>query len=150
MKLQLIDIYKRFGDNAVLDGLSLDVAEGECVCLVGPSGSGKSTVLRTINLLEPLDDGSILLDGVDIAEPGLDPQPIRQRIGIVFQSFNLFPHLSAAENVALAPRRLGRATGAELDALVAELFDTFGLSGHRQHYPDQQRTIQLAHHRIQQ
>jgi len=137
LKLVLDKIHKRFGDNRVLDGLSLELAEGECVCLVGSSGSGKSTVLRCINLLEPIDDGRILLDAVDIAEPGLDPQPLRQRIGIVFQSFNLFPHMSAAENVALAPRRQGRAAGTELAAQVDELFSAFGLSNHRQHYPDQ-------------
>ena len=137
MKLVLDKIEKRFADNRVLDGLSLELAEGECVCLVGPSGSGKSTILRCINLLEPIDDGRILLDSVDISEPGLDPQPVRQRIGMVFQSYNLFPHMTAADNVALAPRRLGRAAGAELQALVDELFAAFGLSAHRQHYPDQ-------------
>jgi len=137
MKLRLIDLHKSFGANRVLDGFSLDVAEGELVCLIGPSGAGKSTVLRTINLLEPVDDGQILLDGVDIAEPGLDPQPIRQRIGMVFQSYNLFPHMTAARNVGLAPLRLGRAKGAELDNLVADLFARFGLAAHMNHYPDQ-------------
>ncbi len=137
MKLVLDKIEKRFGDNRVLDGLSLQLAEGECVCLVGPSGSGKSTILRCINLLEPIDDGRILLDAVDISEPGLNPQPVRQRIGMVFQSYNLFPHMTAADNVALAPRRLGRAAGAELQAQVDELFDAFGLFAHRHHYPDQ-------------
>jgi polar amino acid transport system ATP-binding protein len=137
MKLRLVDVDKAFGANRVLDRLSLDVAEGEMVCLIGPSGSGKSTILRTVNLLEPIDDGQILLDGVDIAEPGLDPQPVRQRIGIVFQSFNLFPHMTAAENVSLAPRRLKRAQGAELERQVTELFERFGLAGHMGHYPDQ-------------
>ncbi len=137
MKLVLDKIEKRFGDNRVLDGLSLQLAEGECVCLVGPSGSGKSTILRCINLLEPIDDGRILLDSVDISEPGLNPQPIRQRIGMVFQSYNLFPHMTAADNVALAPRRLGRAAGVELQAQVDELFEAFGLFAHRHHYPDQ-------------
>jgi polar amino acid transport system ATP-binding protein len=137
VKLRLENLQKSFGTNHVLRGLSLDVAEGECICLIGSSGSGKSTVLRTINLLEPLDDGAIFLDGVDIAEPGLDPQPIRQRIGIVFQSFNLFPHMTAAANVRLAPRRLGHASGRVLDDQVGALFETFGLSQHMNHYPDQ-------------
>lgn len=137
MKLQLVNVEKSFGKNRVLDNFSLKVAEGELVCLIGSSGSGKSTVLRSINLLEPVDDGQILLDGQDIAEPGLDPQPIRQRIGIVFQSFNLFPHMSASDNVALAPRRLGKADGADLSELVESLFATFGLSDHMNHFPDQ-------------
>ena len=104
--LQLSNVQKTFGENHVLRGIDLEVAKGEMVCLIGASGSGKSTLLRTINLLEPIDDGEIRLDGVDIAEPGLDPQPVRKRIGLVFQSYNLFPHMSAMDNVMLAPRRL--------------------------------------------
>ena len=93
----------------MLDGIDLDVAEGDVITLIGASGSGKSTLLRCINLLEPVDDGQVLLDGVDIAEPGLDPDPIRRRIGMVFQSFNLFPHMSVIDNVAVGPRKvLGR------------------------------------------
>ena len=137
MKLRLDNVTKSFGDNRVLDRLSLDVAQGELIALIGPSGSGKSTLLRCINLLDPIDDGAIWLDGVDISEPGLDPTAIHQRIGIVFQSFNLFPHMTAAANVALAPRRLRLATGADLDARVRGLFDTFGLGAHCDHYPDQ-------------
>ena len=137
MKLRLDNVTKSFGDNRVLDGLTLEVETGEMIALIGPSGSGKSTLLRCINLLDPIDDGAIWLDGVDISEPGLDPTAIHQRIGIVFQSFNLFPHMTAAANVALAPRRLRLATGADLDARVHALFDTFGLSAHRDHYPDQ-------------
>ena len=105
-KLVLSGVRKRFGDNEVCKGIDLTVQEGQMVCLIGASGSGKSTLLRCINLLEPVDDGTILLDGRDIAEPGLDPQPVRARIGMVFQSYNLFPHMTAAENVMLAPRRV--------------------------------------------
>lgn len=137
MKLRLIDVDKSFGSNRVLRQLNLDVDEGQMVCLIGSSGSGKSTILRTINLLEPIDDGRILLDDVDIAEPGLDPQPVRQKIGIVFQSFNLFPHMTAFQNVALAPRRLGKARGEDLNEQVSGLFDRFGLADHMMHYPDQ-------------
>ncbi len=136
-KLTLRTIQKSFGDNHVCRGIDLDVAEGEMVCLIGASGSGKSTLLRCINLLEPIDDGTIHLDGVDIAEPGLDPQPIRQRIGIVFQSYNLFPHMSAQENVMLAPMRVKGRSKTDLAEPVGALFERFGLGGHMNHYPDQ-------------
>lgn len=137
MKLRLEGVVKSFGDTQVLNGISMDVAEGEMICLIGASGSGKSTLLRCINLLEPLDDGAIWLEGEDIAEPALDPQPIRQRIGIVFQSFNLFPHMTAVENVMLAPRRLRDQPPEVLRAEVTRLFERFGLADHQSHYPDQ-------------
>jgi polar amino acid transport system ATP-binding protein len=136
-KLTLRNIQKRFGDNHVCRGIDLEVAEGEMVCLIGASGSGKSTLLRCINLLEPIDDGTIHLDGIDIAEPGLDPQPIRQRIGIVFQSYNLFPHMSAQDNVMLAPMRVKARSKADLAKPVGALFERFGLGDHMNHYPDQ-------------
>ena len=137
MNLRLENVQKSFGPTKVLDGISLEVAQGEMLCLIGASGSGKSTLLRCINLLEPLDDGAIWLDGVDIAEPSLDPQPIRQRIGIVFQSFNLFPHMTAEENVMLAPRRIHYKTRDQLRQPIAALFEKFGLKDHMTHYPDQ-------------
>ena len=136
-KLSLRELRKSFGAARVLDGLSLEVAPGELICLIGPSGSGKSTLLRCINLLEPIDDGAILLDGEDISLPGLDPQPVRQRIGLVFQSFNLFPHMTAAENVMLAPRRVHGRPRAELRDEAAALFARFGLDDWMEHYPDQ-------------
>ena len=136
-KLLLKGVMKRFGENRVLDGIDLSVGQGEMVCLIGASGSGKSTLLRAINLLEPLDDGEIFLDGVDIAEPSLDPQPIRQRIGLVFQSYNLFPHMTAVENVMLAPRRVKGLSRDALRPRVTELFTRFGLADRLEHYPDQ-------------
>ena len=136
-KLSLRGVRKSFGDLEVSKGIDLDVAEGEMVCLIGASGSGKSTLLRCMNLLEPIDDGAIWLDGVDIAEPGLDPQPIRQRIGIVFQSYNLFPHMSAVENVMLAPRRTKGLSRADLTPRISQLFEKFGLADRMQHFPDQ-------------
>ncbi|MDB4224241.1 amino acid ABC transporter ATP-binding protein [Granulosicoccus sp.] len=136
-KLNLKDVYKSFGDITVLNGINLSVAEGEMVCLIGSSGSGKSTLLRCINLLEPIDNGHILLNGEDISEPGLDPQPVRQKIGLVFQSFNLFPHMTALENAMLAPRRIYRRSHVELKKQIAELFDKFGLADRMNHYPDQ-------------
>ena len=137
MKLRLDHVEKSFGTTKVLDGISLQVDQGEMVCLIGASGSGKSTLLRGINLLEPLDDGASWLDGVDIAEPSLDPQPIRQRIGIVFQSFNLFPHMTAEENVMLAPRRVHKTPREALRPKVTALFERFGLADRMGHFPDQ-------------
>ena len=136
-KLHLSDVHKSFGDTSVLNGIDLSVAEGEMVCLIGSSGSGKSTLLRCINLLEPIDNGQIRLNGEDISQPGLDPQPVRQKIGLVFQSFNLFPHMTALENAMLAPRRIYRQSRVELKKQVEELFDKFGLADRMNHYPDQ-------------
>lgn len=136
-KLSLRGVRKRFGDVEVCRGIDLDIAEGEMVCLIGASGSGKSTLLRCMNLLEPIDDGTIWLDGTDISVPGLDPQPVRQQIGLVFQSFNLFPHMTAAENVMLAPRRIHGRSRDDLRPGVSALFARFGLGDRMAHYPDQ-------------
>lgn len=133
-RLELRGVTKSFGDVTVLHGINMTVQSGEMVCLIGASGSGKSTLLRCMNGLEAVDNGEVRLDGVDIAEPGFDLGPIRQRIGIVFQSFNLFPHMTAYENVALAPRRvLGEAAQDRIEAL----FERFGLTAHLGKYPDQ-------------
>ena len=115
-KLVLDKVWKAFGDRDVLVDVDLVVREHEAVCLIGASGSGKSTLLRCANLLEPIDDGRILLDGVDITEPGLDEDRIRRRMGMVFQAFNLFPHLSVRQNVELAPRRALKRSKAEAAA----------------------------------
>ena len=136
-KLQLVDVWKSFGDNSVCNGINLTVETGELVCLIGASGSGKSTILRCINLLEPIDDGQILLDGADISAPELDPRSIRQRVGLVFQSFNLFPHMTALENVQLAPRRVLRRPEVEIRKQAEELFERFGLADRMKYYPDQ-------------
>ncbi len=136
-KLSLRDVRKAFADVTVLDGIDLDVGEGEVITLIGASGSGKSTLLRCVNLLEPIDDGAVLLDGVDISEPGLDPDPIRRQIGMVFQSFNLFPHMSVVDNVAVGPRKvLGLATE-DARAAARTLLDRLGLSERAEAYPDQ-------------
>ena len=136
-KLEARGLVKSFGATEVCKGIDLTVDTGEMVCLIGASGSGKSTLLRCINLLEPIDDGVILLDGQDISVPGLDPQPVRQRIGIVFQSFNLFPHMTAVENALLAPRRVKGLSRTELLPEISALFDRFGLADRMAHYPDQ-------------
>ncbi|MBT4984622.1 MAG: amino acid ABC transporter ATP-binding protein [Ilumatobacter sp.] len=136
-KLSLRNVRKSFGTNTVLDGIDLDVAEGEVITLIGASGSGKSTLLRCANLLEPLDDGEIFFDGVDIAEPGLDPDPIRRRIGMVFQSFNLFPHMSVTKNVAIGPRKVLGTDKATATTAAVEMLTRLGLADRADAYPDQ-------------
>ena len=137
LKLELRDVYKSFDSTTVLDGINLEVTEGEVITLIGASGSGKSTLLRCVNLLEVVDDGAVLLDGVDIAEPGLDADPIRRRIGMVFQSFNLFPHMTVTDNVALGPRKVLGASKpiARENALV--MLTRLGLAERADAYPDQ-------------
>lgn len=130
-------VVKRFGANTVLNALDLDIAKGEIVSLIGPSGSGKSTLLRCINLLEPIDDGEIWFGGIDISVPGYDPNPVRRRIGMVFQSYNLFPHMSVMENICLAPLRvLGRKAN-DTKAQAHSLLEQFGLADKAKSYPDQ-------------
>jgi len=136
-KIELRNVRKSFGNLDVIKGVNLSVPRGELVCLIGSSGSGKSTLLRCLNLLEPIDEGEILLDGEDISHPMLDPQPIRQRIGLVFQSFNLFPHMNAFDNVLLAPRLNKRVSRSLLKPKVETLFERFGLMDRMNHYPDQ-------------
>ena len=136
-KLKLRGVVKRFGSNTVCDGIDLDVEEGQMVCLIGASGAGKSTLLRCLNLLEPIEEGEIFLDGEDISVPGLDPQNVRKRIGMVFQSYNLFPHMTAVENVMLAPRRVYGRSRQQLLPEVTELFSRFGLADRMGHFPDQ-------------
>jgi polar amino acid transport system ATP-binding protein len=130
-------VVKEFGPLRVLEGIDLDVPSGSVVTLIGASGSGKSTLLRCINLLEPIDDGYITLDGVDISVPGIDPNPIRRRIGMVFQSFNLFPHLTVLENVTLAPRKLRAGSRTEIAERAHRLLDRLGLGPKATVYPDQ-------------
>jgi ABC-type polar amino acid transport system ATPase subunit len=136
-KLALRNVVKRFGDIIVCDGVNLDVEEGQMVCLIGASGAGKSTLLRCINLLEHTEDGEIYLDGCDIAVPGLNPEAARKKIGMVFQSFNLFPHMTALENAMLAPRRVYKKSRADIRADITALFTRFGLADRMHNYPDQ-------------
>jgi polar amino acid transport system ATP-binding protein len=134
--LRIEGLHKSFGRNEVLRGIDLTVAEHEVVCLIGSSGSGKSTLLRCINLIEPIDAGRIVVEGDEITARGVDVNRIRRRIGIVFQAFNLFPHMSVLANVTLAPRKaLDRAReDAERDATA--LLERFGLADKRLEYPD--------------
>ncbi len=135
-KILLDDVHKSFGTRSVLQGISLDVAQSEVIAFIGSSGSGKSTLLRCINLLESIDDGAIYLDGIDISEPGLNPDPIRKRIGMVFQSFNLFPHMTVLQNVSLAPHKVLGQSRKESESHARELIARLGLSDRADGYPD--------------
>ena len=135
--VRLEAVRKSFGDNLVLDGIDLDVATGEVLTIIGPSGSGKSTLLRCVNLLEPVDSGRIFLEGEEITRRGADPSAIRQRIGIVFQQFNLFPHLKVIDNLTLASRRIRKVPRAKAEARAVELLGRVGLEEKARQYPHQ-------------
>jgi polar amino acid transport system ATP-binding protein len=145
--LECRNVWKTFGGKQpVLHGIDLSVAEHEVVVLIGASGSGKSTLLRCVNLLEQVDDGVVLLDGRDITDPRVDADSVRQQIGIVFQSFNLFPHMTVLDNITLAPQRVHRRTRAEAEEQAMALLERIGLAAKAREYPDrlsggqQQRT----------
>ena len=129
-------LHKSFGPLEVLRGIDLAVAQHEVVCLIGASGSGKSTLLRCVNLLEPIDAGRIVVAGEEITAPGVDVNRIRRRIGIVFQAFNLFPHMSVVDNVTLAPRQVLHLAPAEAAARALALLERFGLADKRAEFPD--------------
>ncbi|MGI8658657.1 MAG: amino acid ABC transporter ATP-binding protein [Candidatus Limnocylindria bacterium] len=135
-RLSIEGLHKSFDALEVLKGIDLDVAEHEVVCLIGASGSGKSTLLRCVNLLEPIDSGRIVVDGEDITARDVDVNRIRRHIGIVFQAFNLFPHMSVLDNVTLAPRRVMRIDRAEAEERATSLLERFGLADKRLEYPD--------------
>jgi len=134
--LEIVALEKAFGSLDVLRGIDLTVAEHEVVCLIGASGSGKSTLLRCINLIEPIDAGRIVIKGDDISAPGVNVDRIRRRIGIVFQAFNLFPHMSVLDNITLAPRKVLRVPRAEAEADATQLLERFGLADKRLEFPD--------------
>jgi polar amino acid transport system ATP-binding protein len=134
--LRLEGIHKSFGKLEVLGGIDLAVAEHEVVCLIGASGSGKSTLLRCVNLLEPVDEGRVVIEGRDVGEAGVDVNEIRRRIGIVFQSFNLFPHMSVLRNITLGPVEGLGLSKREAVARADELLVRFGLADKRDDYPD--------------
>jgi polar amino acid transport system ATP-binding protein len=134
--LELQGVTKAYGDTEVLRGVDLAVLEHEAVALIGASGSGKSTLLRCVDLLEEIDDGDVLLDGAVITDPSVDPVEARRRLAMVFQSFNLFPHLTVLENVLLAPSRAHGMPGPEATRTANELLARFGLAGRENDYPD--------------
>ncbi|HEX3219963.1 MAG TPA: amino acid ABC transporter ATP-binding protein [Candidatus Limnocylindria bacterium] len=134
--LQVEGLWKSFGALEVLRGIDLTLAEHEVVAIIGASGSGKSTLLRCINLTEPIDSGRVLVKGEEITAPGVEVDRIRRRIGIVFQAFNLFPHMSVLQNVTLAPRKVLHLSPAQADARATQLLERFGLADKRDDYPD--------------
>ncbi len=126
-KLELANVHKAFGKKQALTGIDLAVDEHEVVCLIGPSGRGKSTILRCVDLLETIDEGAIRLDGEDVRAPGVNANEVRKRIGIVFQSFNLFAHMSVLDNVTLGPRRVHGVSRPEAEDRAISLLERFGL-----------------------
>ncbi|MBZ5736012.1 amino acid ABC transporter ATP-binding protein [Nocardioides sp. TRM66260-LWL] len=134
--LSVRDVRKAYGRQVVLADVSLDVARGDVVCLIGSSGSGKSTLLRCLNLLEPIDDGVIVFDGREISDPLVDARRVRRRIGMVFQAYNLFPHLTVLQNCTLAPRHVHGLRRREARDRARDLLDRFGLAEHAGSYPD--------------
>ncbi len=134
--LRIEGLHKSFGELEVLRGIDLVLAEHEVVCLIGASGSGKSTLLRCINLLEPIDAGRIFVEGEEITAEGVHLDRLRRRIGIVFQSFNLFPHMSVLDNVTLGPRKALRTPRVQAEAEATELLARFGLADKRNEAPD--------------
>ncbi len=135
-KLELRGVWKAFGDKEVLRDVDLTVDQHEVVCLIGSSGSGKSTMLKCVNLLFPIDEGAILLDGADITAPGVNPNQVREKMGIVFQAFNLFPHMTVLDNITLSPREVHGVGKAEAVERARDLLDRFGLTDKIDEYPD--------------
>jgi polar amino acid transport system ATP-binding protein len=147
--LEVRDVTKAFGEREVLSGIDLTVREHEAVALIGASGSGKSTLLRCIDLLEEIDDGDVFLDGEVITDPAVDPVGVRRRLGVVFQAYNLFPHMTALENVILGERRAHGASRAEAEERGRALLARFGLGGREDDRPDnlsggQQQRVAIA------
>jgi polar amino acid transport system ATP-binding protein len=134
--LRLEDVHKYFGKNEVLKGIDLSVTRHEVVCLIGASGSGKSTLLKCINLVEPVTAGRIFVEGEEITAPRIDANRIRTKIGIVFQAFNLFPHMTVLRNITLAPRKVLGKSKDEAEAEATELLTRFGLLDKKDEYPD--------------
>ncbi len=135
--LEIVDLHKYFGELHVLKGIDLCVEKGEVVVIIGPSGSGKSTLLRCVNRLEEPTSGKIILDGVDITDRKVDINKVRQRIGIVFQQFNLFPHLTALQNITLAPVKIKKMDKKEAEELAMRLLEKVGLADKADYYPSQ-------------
>ncbi|MFS1066990.1 amino acid ABC transporter ATP-binding protein [Enterococcus casseliflavus] len=135
-KILVENLVKKYGDNTVLNNINVSIAEGEVVCVIGPSGSGKSTFLRCLNRLEEPTSGDIIVDGAHLMDKNTNINAVRQHIGMVFQHFNLFPHLSVLENIILAPMDLKNASRQEAEKNAIRLLETVGLADKKDMYPD--------------
>ena len=147
--IEVRELHKYFGDNEVLKGIDFEVAHGHTVCVIGPSGSGKSTLLRCVNLLEAPTSGTIIVEGIDITDPETDVDAVRSRIGMVFQSFNLFPHLNVLGNLTLAQRRVRKRSKDEAEEIARQNLDRVGLADKIDAYPahlsgGQQQRVAIA------
>ncbi|KQR39269.1 MULTISPECIES: amino acid ABC transporter ATP-binding protein [Microbacterium] len=147
--IDLQGLVKSFGDNEVLKGIDLTVSAGEVVCIIGPSGSGKSTLLRSVNLLEEPTGGKVLIEGIDITDPDVDIDRVRTRIGMVFQSFNLFPHLDVMGNLMIAQQRVKKRSKAEAERVAKEMLGRVGLAEKADAFPGhlsggQQQRVAIA------
>ncbi len=143
------DVHKSFGDLEVLKGVSMDVMKGDCVCVIGPSGSGKSTYIRCINALNPIDSGSIEVEGQEVNDPHLDKLELRKKVGMVFQQYNLFPHKTALENIMMAPMRVLKEPKDEVETRARELIKKVRLEGKEDSFPGelsggQQQRVAIA------
>ncbi|MFZ2461377.1 MAG: amino acid ABC transporter ATP-binding protein [Streptococcus infantarius] len=136
LKIDVQDLYKSYGDNEVLKGITTQFHEGDVVCIIGPSGSGKSTFLRTLNLLETITSGKVIVDGYELSDPNTDVDKVRENIGMVFQHFNLFPHMTVLENITFAPIELGKESKENAEKHAMELLAKVGLADKRDAKPD--------------
>ncbi|AWN61324.1 amino acid ABC transporter ATP-binding protein [Streptococcus sobrinus] len=136
LKIDVQDLHKSYGDNEVLKGIDAQFNEGDVVCIIGPSGSGKSTFLRTLNLLESITSGKVIVDGYELSDPKTDVDKVRENIGMVFQHFNLFPHMSVLDNIIFAPVELGKYSKEEAEKVGMDLLEKVGLSDKRDVSPE--------------
>ena len=136
LKIDVQDLHKSYGDNEVLKGITTQFHEGDVVCIIGPSGSGKSTFLRTLNLLETITSGKVIVDGYELSDPNTDVDKVRENIGMVFQHFNLFPHMTVLENITFAPIELGKESKENAEKHPMELLAKVGLADKRDAKPD--------------
>jgi polar amino acid transport system ATP-binding protein len=143
------DVHKSFGDLEVLKGVSMDIMKGETICIIGPSGSGKSTLIRCVNALNDIQQGSILVEGLEVNDPDLDKLELRKKVGMVFQQYNLFPHKTALENIMMAPIHVLKQDEKEVEELARELVKKVRLEGKENSYPGelsggQQQRVAIA------
>ena len=136
LKIDVQDLHKSYGDNEVLKGITTQFHEGDVVCIIGPSGSGKSTFLRTLNLFETITSGKVIVDGYELSDPNTDVDKVRENIGMVFQHFNLFPHMTVLENITFAPIELGKESKENAEKHAMELLAKVGLADKRDAKPD--------------